>query len=69
MVLLTYFFVTSAMDHPLCLNDIMRDEKSWRPPMKMVPRTIHKMAGNQPKVIPARIGPTMGPAPAIEEKW
>src|SRR5690606_30206511 len=42
---------------------------SWTPPTKIEPSTIQSTAGTQPKKRPARIGPTTGPAPAIDEKW
>jgi hypothetical protein len=36
--------------------------------MKMEPITTHRMAGNHPNAVAAMMGPTMGPAPAMEEK-
>src|SRR5690625_111740 len=42
--------------------------KSWIPAKKMVPRTTHKKAGNQPQIT-AMAGPTIGAAPATEVKW
>ena len=44
-----------------------RDPKSCRPPKKIPPITHHKKTGTQPNTA-ARIGPLIGPAPAIEEK-
>jgi hypothetical protein len=35
--------------------------------MKILPNTTHKIAGTQPQII-AIAGPSMGAAPAMEEK-
>ena len=43
--------------------------KSCTPPMRIEPATIQTRAGSQPKAVAAMIGPTIGPAPAIDEKW
>ena len=37
--------------------------------MKITPSTIHSSAGPQPNTSAAVIGPTIGPAPAMELKW
>ena len=58
----------SATEVPLCLTDIIREEKSCTPPIKIVPNMIHNIVGPHPHMETARIGPTMGAAPAIEAK-
>ena len=44
-----------------------RAPKSCTPPKKMLPIKIHSITGTQPNTA-AVIGPTIGPAPAMEEK-
>ena len=41
---------------------------SHTPPKKMPPMRTHSSTGTQPKTA-AWIGPLIGPAPAMEEKW
>ena len=60
--------MVSAMDRPPFLTDIKVLPKSCTPPTKIAPTKIHAQVGPQPKYIAAKIGPTIGPAPAIEEK-
>ena len=59
---------TSAIDRALWRTLATSAEKSWTPPMKMLPSRIQASAGAQPKATPARIGPTTGPAAAMAEK-
>ena len=47
--------------------EAINEEKSWAPPRKMLPMTIHRNTGIHPKAT-ANIGPIMGAAPAIEAK-
>ena len=56
------------MDFPECRTDATNVKKSCTPPIKIEPTMIHSHAGNHPNHIPARIGPTIGPAAAIAEK-
>ncbi len=63
-----FSFTTCPIEDALCLTEAIRLEKSWTPPMKIEPSTIHKTAGSQPNHMAARIGPTIGPAAAIAEK-
>ena len=63
-----YCLASSATDLALWRTDAIVEPKSWTPPKKMEPATIQMSAGSQPKKSPARMGPTMGPAPAIDEK-
>ena len=58
----------SPTDFPLWRRDANREPKSCRPPKKIPPMMHHKNTGTQPKTA-AWIGPLMGPAPAIDEKW
>ena len=37
--------------------------------MNTDPSTIQMSAGSQPNIAYASMGPTIGPAPAIDEKW
>ena len=55
-------------------NDLHYDRhkstpKSCTPPTRIAPTKIHTQVGPHPKYIAAKIGPTIGPAPAIDEKW
>ena len=60
----------SPMDRPPWRTEATRAPKSWTPPKKMPPMTIHSAQASQPKPKPAALmGPVMGPAPAMEEKW
>ncbi len=58
----------SPIDAPPWRTEAIRLEKSWTPPMKMEPRTIHSSAGSQPNQMPAKTGPTIGPAAEMAEK-
>ena len=58
----------SPMDWPLWRIDANSAPKSCTPPKKIPPIRTHKRTGTQPKTA-AWIGPLMGPAPAIDEKW
>ena len=59
----------SAMLRALWRIEASKADKSCTPPMNMVPTTIHTKAGAQPNALAATMGPTIGPAPAMEEKW
>ena len=59
--------ITSPSDLPPYLTDANNEPMSWTPPKKMEPITIHRNTGTHPKMA-AAIGPTIGPAPAIDEK-
>ncbi len=63
-----YCLASCAIDFALCRTDATAEPKSCTPPTKIEPSTIQIRAGIQPKKSPARIGPTIGPAPAIDEK-
>ena len=67
-LLVMYWLAISAIENPLCLTEAIKLEKSCTPPKNMQPSIIHTSVGNHPKAMPATMGPTMGPAPAIEEK-
>ena len=41
--------VILAIVFPFSLTEITRAPKSWTAPIKIVPKTIHKKAGNQPQ--------------------
>ena len=58
----------SPTDFPSFRAEAKSEPKSCKPPKKIPPITHHKKTGTQPKTA-ARIGPLIGPAPAIEEKW
>ena len=60
--------MTSPMDWPLLRTEAKSAPKSWTPPKKMPPTTTQRRTGTQPKIA-AWIGPLIGPAPAIDEKW
>ena len=66
-LLLTFFPITVPTVLPSCLTDEISDIKSCTPPINILPKTIHKKQGSQPKQ-EAAIGPTIGPPPAIEAK-
>jgi hypothetical protein len=59
----------SAIDRPRARRDAMRLEKSCTAPMKIDPTRIQITAGSHPQTAHARIGPTMGPTPAMLAKW
>ena len=52
--------------NPSLRKDIKPEKKSWTPPMKIVPNTIHKNADG-PNNAPC-IAPKIGPKPAIFKK-
>ena len=58
----------SPMDCPLLRTDANSAPKSWTPPKKIPPMRIHKVTGSHPNIA-APIGPVIGPAPAMDEKW
>jgi len=58
----------SAIDFPPSRMLAKRAVKSCTAPMKMPPRITHSTAGTKPYTI-AKVGPMMGPAPAMLEKW
>ena len=63
-----YCRTTSAIDRPPCRTEAINVVKSWMPPMKTDPTRIQIHVGNHPKSVPARMGPTIGPAAAMAEK-
>ncbi len=65
----TQWSTTSPTDLPSCRIDATRAPISCGPPKKEEPRRHQRYAGNQPNILAAAIGPTMGPAPAMEAKW
>ena len=60
--------MTSPMERPLLRREANREPKSCTPPKKMPPTTTQMKQGSQPKTA-AWMGPLMGPAPAMDEKW
>ena len=60
--------ITVPMDLPLLRTDANSAPKSCTPPKKIPPMSTHSATGTQPKTA-AWIGPFIGPAPAMEEKW
>ena len=58
----------SPMDLPSWRTEANRAPKSWTPPKKMPPIRIHSVQASHPKPA-APMGPVMGPAPAMDEKW
>ena len=63
-----YCLASSATERALWRTDAIVAPKSCTPPTRIVPATIQISAGSQPKKSPARIGPTIGPAPAMDAK-
>ena len=61
-------WITVAKVWPLWRIEANRAPKSCMAPKKMPPMSTHSSTGTQPKTA-AWIGPLMGPAPAIDEKW
>ena len=59
--------ITLPMDLLSCRTEAKRDAKSWTPPRKILPTTIQRNTGTQPNIA-AEIGPTIGPAPAMDAK-
>ena len=66
--LLMFAEMISPMDCPLLRTDANSAPKSWTPPKKIPPMRIHKVTGSHPNIA-APIGPVIGPAPAMDEKW
>ena len=60
--------MTTAMVCPLWRSDANSEPKSCTAPMKMPPISTHRSTGTQPNTA-AWMGPLMGPAPAMDEKW
>ena len=60
--------ITSPIDCPLLRMDANSAPKSCTAPKKMPPINTHKNTGTHPNTA-AWIGPFIGPAPAIDEKW
>ena len=58
----------SAMVFPFSLKLITNAPKSWTAPIKIVPKTIQRNAGNHPQYAAIQ-GPMIGAAPAMEVKW
>ena len=56
------------MERPLFLTEAKSDPKSCTAPKNSPPTSIQIVTGIHPKMA-AWMGPVMGPAPAIEEKW
>ena len=63
-----FFSMTAASVWPLLRREANRAPKSCMAPKKIPPMRTHSSTGTQPKMA-AWMGPLMGPAPAIEEKW
>ena len=63
-----WFRIMTPMDFPSVRREAAMLPKSWTAPKKIPPTKIQITAGIQPKVT-AMMGPTIGPAPAIEAKW
>lgn len=61
--------MTSPIDFPSWRIEAMTAPKSCGPPRNMEPKMHHTIVGSQPNIEAAVIGPTMGPAPAMDEKW
>ena len=60
--------MTVASVCPLWRIEANSAPKSCVAPKKMPPMSTHKSTGTQPKMA-AWMGPLMGPAPAMDEKW
>src|SRR5665811_1984404 len=54
----TFLPTTSPIVLPSCLTEEIRDIKSCTPPIKMLPKTIHKKHGTHPKT-EACMGPCL----------
>ena len=70
MILIRLFIVSediSATDLPFSCRLKTSAPKSCAAPIKIVPKTTHKIAGNQPQYT-AIHGPIIGAAPAIDVK-
>ena len=63
-----FSWITLASVWPLWRSDANRAPKSCMAPKKMPPMSTHKSTGTQPNTA-AWMGPLMGPAPAMDEKW
>lgn len=61
-----YFEIIAGIVNPSFLIDRNPEKKSWTPPMKIVPNTIHKNAAG-PNNAPC-IAPKIGPKPAMFKK-
>ena len=64
----TFSWMTVASVWPLWRIEAKSAPKSCMAPMKMPPMSTHSKTGTQPKMA-AWMGPLMGPAPAMDEKW
>ena len=60
--------MTVASVCPLWRMEANSAPKSCMAPKKMPPMSTHRSTGTQPKMA-AWMGPLMGPAPAMDEKW
>ena len=67
-VLSMFSATTTASVWPLWRSDANKLPKSCIAPKKMPPMSTHKSTGTQPNTA-AWMGPLMGPAPAMDEKW
>ena len=67
-VLSIFSATTTASVWPLWRSDANKLPKSCIAPKKMPPMSTHKSTGTQPNTA-AWMGPLMGPAPAMDEKW
>ena len=63
-----FWAITVASVCPLWRMEANSAPKSCIAPKKMPPRSTHRSTGTQPKMA-AWMGPLMGPAPAMDEKW
>ena len=66
--LLIVALMTSAMERPWWRMEATTLTMSCTPPIKIPPKMTHRKVGNQPNHMPARIGPTIGPAAAMAER-
>ena len=60
--------IISPMDLPLFLTDASIEPKSLAAPKNNPPMMTHNVTGIHPKIA-AWMGPVIGPAPAMDEKW
>ena len=58
----------SPMERPLFLTDANMDPKSCTAPKNSPPMSTQRVTGIHPNTA-AWMGPVMGPAPAMDEKW
>src|SRR5574344_1368182 len=64
----TFVLMISPIDLPSLSKEAASEPKAGTPPTNTEPMTIQRYTGIHPNAA-ARIGPVIGPAPAIDEKW